>query len=289
MGVNALAYVTFDMADPAYWRNLYTRVLGMQLIERADGVIDVRCDEMHHRITLYPTGTDALRTVGWQLPNAEALDDLVARLRARGLDVTEGSAELCAERRVYRLYRFREPFLDVETELVLGQHSDRYAFVATRGIAGYRTGPLGLGHVVFHTHDVEGAVAFYREVMGFGLSDYMGWADAAAVFLHCNPRHHTLAIMNLCMGRKSGHFNHIMFEALDYDDIGYAYDVARDDRHPLIMDLGKHTNDHVHSFYIRTPGDYGVEYGWGGRLVGPDWQVCFYDQPMLYGHRTTTS
>jgi 2,3-dihydroxybiphenyl 1,2-dioxygenase len=286
MGVNALAYVTFDVADPAYWRSLYTRVFGMQLIDRDDGVIDVRCDGMHHRITLYPTGTDALRTVGWQVRDAETLDDLVATLRAHGHDVTEGSAELCAERRVHRLYRFREPFLDVETELILGQHSDRYAFVPTRGIAGYRTGPLGLGHVVFHTHDLAGAVAFYREVMGFGLSDYMGWADAEAVFLHCNPRHHTLAIMNLCMGRKSGQFNHIMFEATDYDDVGYGYDVARDDRHPLIMDMGKHTNDHTHSFYIRTPGNYGVEYGWGGRLVGADWQVRFYDQPMLYGHRS---
>ncbi|WP_232281141.1 VOC family protein, partial [Novosphingobium nitrogenifigens] len=217
---------------------------------------------------------------------ADALEALVERLRALGHDVTEGSAELCAERRVYRLYRFREPFLDVETELVAGQFSDRYPFVPTRGITGYRTGPLGLGHVVFHTHDVRGAVAFYRDVMGFGLTDYMGWADAEAVFLHCNPRHHSLAIMNLCMGRTSGTFNHLMVEAQEYDDIGYAYDVARDKALPMIMDLGKHTNDHVHSFYIRTQGGYGLEYGWGGRLVGPDWQVRFYDQPMLYGHRT---
>lgn len=285
MGVNALAYVTFDMADPAYWRDLYTKIFGMQLIERDGGVIDVRCDEMHHRVTLYPTGTDKLRSVGWQLPTAEALGALVEKLRAMGLEVTEGSRALCDERRVHKLFRFHEPFLNLETELIVGQYSDRYAFVPTRGITGYRTGPLGLGHVVFHTHDVEGAVAFYREVMGFGLSDYMGWADAEAVFLHCNERHHTLAIMNLCMGRTSGHFNHVMFEAQEYDDIGYAYDIARDDKHPLIMDLGKHTNDHVHSFYIRTPGDYGVEYGWGGRLIGPDWQVRFYDQPMLYGHR----
>ena len=45
MGVQSLAYVTFDIADPAYWQDLYTRGFGMQLLEREDGVIDVRCDE----------------------------------------------------------------------------------------------------------------------------------------------------------------------------------------------------------------------------------------------------
>ena len=75
MGVQSLAYVTFDIADPAYWQDLYTRVFGMQLLEREDGVIDVRCDEMHHRLSLYPTGKDALRSVGWQMKDA---DDLLA-------------------------------------------------------------------------------------------------------------------------------------------------------------------------------------------------------------------
>lgn len=285
MGVQSLAYVTFDIADPAYWQDLYTRVFGMQLLEREDGVIDVRCDEMHHRLSLYPTGKDGLRSVGWQMKDADDLLALVGRLRGMGLEVTEGSPELCAERKVYKLFRFHEPFLGLETELIAGQQSEKFAFVPTRGIAGYKTGPLGLGHVVFHTHDVDGAVAFYREVMGFGISDYMAFADAQAVFLHCNPRHHTLAIMNLCMGRQTGDFNHLMVEAKDFDDIGYAYDIARDAQFPLIMDLGKHSNDHVHSFYIRTAGGYGVEYGYGGRLVGPDWQVNYYDQPMLYGHR----
>ena len=286
MGVSALAYVTFDMADPAYWQQLYTKVFGMQLIERADGVIDVRCDEMHHRITLYPSGVDKLRSVGWELPNAEALAALVADLRKRGLEVTQGDAALCAERGVQMLYRFHEPFCSLETELIVGQLSPQSAFAPTRGIAGYQTAGMGLGHVVFHTHDVAGAVNFYREVMGFNLSDYMGWDGIEAVFLNCNPRHHSLAIMNLCMGRSSGHFNHLMVEAKDYDDIGYAYDIVRDMGLPLIMDMGKHTNDHMQSFYIRTPGGFGIEYGFGGRRVGADWQVRSYDLPMLYGHRS---
>lgn len=285
-GVCALAYVTFDVADLTQWKDLYTRIFGVELVERPDGAVNIRIDEMSHRITLYPTGREGLRNVGWELPDAETLEALVARLQSQGLAVTRGDEALCRERGVQMLYRFHEPYLSLDTELVVGQLSKKFPFTPTRAIRGYKTGGMGLGHVVFHTHDVEGAVAFYRETMGFALSDYMAWDDIEAVFLHCNPRHHSLAIMNLCMGRTSGTFNHLMLEALDYDDIGYAFDIVRDEGIPLIMDMGKHTNDHMQSFYIRTPGGYGIEYGYGARLIGEDWRVRSYDQPMLFGHRS---
>lgn len=285
MGVSALAYVTFDVADVEPWKDIYTRVFGMQVTPRDDGAVTVRLDDLCQRITLFPSGREGLRSVGWELPTAEAAGALVVKLKAMGLEVIEGDAALCKDRGVKMLYRFHEPFLHLETELAVGPLSSKFAFAPTRGIAGYKTKAMGLGHVVFHTHDVQGAVDFYRDVMGFGLSDYMAWDDIEAVFLHCNQRHHTLAIMNECGGTKSGQFNHLMVEALSYDDVGYAYDVVRETGIPLIMEMGKHTNDHTQSFYIRTPGGYGIEYGWGGRLVGPDWEVRSYDQPMLFGHR----
>lgn len=284
-GVSALAYVTFDVADLPSWIDLYTKVFGMEPATRGDGSVVLRLDEMAQRISLFPTGRDGLRTVGWEVPNDAELEALVAGLGAAGLEVTRGDADLCAARGVEKLYRFHEPYLSLETELVLGQLSKRHPFVPTRAIAGYQTADMGLGHVVFHTHDVEGAVDFYTTTMGFAVSDYMAWDDIEAVFLHCNRRHHSLAIMNLCMGRQSGAFNHLMVEAADYDDIGYAYDVVRDANIPLIMEMGKHTNDHVQSFYIRTPGGYGIEYGYGGRRIDADWRVRSYDQPMLFGHR----
>jgi 2,3-dihydroxybiphenyl 1,2-dioxygenase len=284
-GVSALAYVNFDVDDLGRWKGIYTDVFGAELVERLDGGVNVRLDEMGRRIGLYPCGREGVRSVGWELPNAEALTALVGRLKGMGHNVTEGSRELCAERGVEKLFRFHEPYLSVETELIVGQLSKKFPFRASRAIKGYKTEGMGLGHVVFHSHDLEGAVAFYREVMGFGLSDYMAWDDIEAIFLHCNARHHSLAIMNLCMGRQSGAFNHLMLEAQSIDDVGYAYDVVRDQQIPLLMEMGKHTNDHMQSFYILTPGNYGIEYGYGGRLIDESWQVRRYDQPMLYGHR----
>jgi hypothetical protein len=40
------------------------------------------------------------------------------------------------------------------------------------------------------------------------------------------------------------------------------------------MNLGKHTNDHMVSFYLRTPSGFNVEYGWGAReMDDATWQV----------------
>ncbi len=50
--------------------------------------------------------------------------------------------------------------------------------------------------------------------------------------------------------------------------------------------LGRHTNDHMTSFYANTPSGFFVEYGWGGRVIDPgSWAPHeTYDGPSLWGH-----
>jgi 3,4-dihydroxy-9,10-secoandrosta-1,3,5(10)-triene-9,17-dione 4,5-dioxygenase len=47
---------------------------------------------------------------------------------------------------------------------------------------------------------------------------------------------------------------------------------------PIVMKLGEHTNDHMVSFYLRTPSRFCVEYGGDAREVGDaTWQVQVYN------------
>jgi hypothetical protein len=50
--------------------------------------------------------------------------------------------------------------------------------------------------------------------------------------------------------------------------------------------LGRHTNDHMTSFYVNTPSGFFIEYGWGGRVIDRDeWQPHeTFDGPSLWGH-----
>jgi hypothetical protein len=58
-----------------------------------------------------------------------------------------------------------------------------------------------------------------------------------------------------------------MVELYSLDDVGQGYDLALQDREKIVATLGRHSNDLMTSFYMRTPSQFFVEYGWGGRDV----------------------
>jgi len=118
-----------------------------------------------------------------------------------------------------------------------------------------------LGHVVYWVKDLAASVKFYQDVMGFAISDYIAWDDNDAVFMHCNVRHHTLALMKDGPNAPAGELMHLMVEAQSYDDVGYGYDPVRDMGIPVMIEPGKHSNDHMQSFYLQTPSGFWLEYG----------------------------
>ena len=82
-------------------------------------------------------------------------------------------------------------------------------------------------------------------------------------FLHVNPRHHSLALFE--HPRRGMH--HLMMELYSLDDVGQGYDVARSERDRVKVSLGRHNPDYMISFYMQTPSNFLIEYGWGGREV----------------------
>jgi 3,4-dihydroxy-9,10-secoandrosta-1,3,5(10)-triene-9,17-dione 4,5-dioxygenase len=83
-------------------------------------------------------------------------------------------------------------------------------------------------------------------------------------FLGVNPRHHSLALAP--MTSPTGCV-HVMVEVRSLDDVGRAMDrCARRGGH-LSASLGRHANDQMVSFYVRTPAGFDIEYGTDGLLV----------------------
>jgi len=53
-----------------------------------------------------------------------------------------------------------------------------------------------------------------------------------------------------------------------------------------VKTIGRHSNDHMVSFYARTPGGFEVEYGWDGLQIDPaSWTAGRLESPSLWGHR----
>jgi 3,4-dihydroxy-9,10-secoandrosta-1,3,5(10)-triene-9,17-dione 4,5-dioxygenase len=146
---------------------------------------------------------------------------------------------------------------------------------------------------VLPVSDEEPALRFYTEVLGFRLRDSIRMAPELfgrppgpplwMRFLGCNPRHHSLALAPF---PAPAGIVHLMIETAALDDVGRALDRCARRRAPVSATLGRHANDLMVSFYVRTPGGFDVEYGTGGLLVDDrTWVTRETTAISLWGHR----
>ena len=279
-GVRALSYLGVRGPHLDDWRSFATDVLGLQISAASTpSQLVLRMDNRSHRITV-EQGKPGLDHLGFEVGSRPDLDDLADRIRASGVDIAE-DAELAKMRQVQHLMRCQDPAGN-NVEFAVGHLDAPTPFVSPRGVT-FKTGIQGLGHAVIVVPDFDAAWAFYVDLLGFQLSDTIDLRFTTARFLHCNSRHHTLAIAAVPGVTALGHF---MLEVDDLSDVGRAYDIVTDRQIPISMSLGMHTNDHMVSFYVKSPSGFDIEYGTGGREVDDaTWTVAHYDQASFWGHR----
>ena len=193
MDIQGLGYVGIRAKSLEDWTSFGTRFLGMQLIERSSKSLALRKDDRKQRVVVSEDGGEGVAFFGWEVADAAALDDFGARLEQAGVEVARGSRALADERRVKDLVVLADP-LGNRLEIFHGAETASAPFKPGRSISGFRTGPLGMGHAVLHVKDINDAVPFYRDVLGFRLSDYMV-RPFKAYFFHANPRHHSIAFI----------------------------------------------------------------------------------------------
>lgn len=215
------------------------------------------------------------------MADAAALDIAAEELERAGCTTELATDAECAARQVRGLLRTTDP-AGFRVEIFHGPIHDHRLFVSPTGVSGFVTGPQGLGHIVLGTPHPAETVDFYTDVLGFRVSDYWKPGEHDVVFLRCNPRHHSLALVPA----PEPALYHFMLEARTLDDVGYTLDRHLDSGIPLSMGMGKHTNDHMVSFYSRSPSGFEVEFGFGGRLVDDEtWTVTEITKPSFWGHR----
>ena len=261
MEIQALGYLGVGTAQLDDWTSLATGGLGMQVVDRGAGIRAFRMDDRRQRLVLDSTMPDSARYFGWEVANADALDALAARLERAGVAIRQESKTLADQRFVSALISFLDPAGN-RLEAFHGAAVADTPFHPGRLISGFRAGPLGMGHVLVMVQDMTAGLAFYRDVLGFRISDYTR-APVSACFLHVNPRHHSIALVEAPVNGM----HHLMVELYSFDDVGQGYDLALMSREQIVATLGRHNNDFMTSFYMRTPSDFFVEYGWGGRDV----------------------
>jgi 3,4-dihydroxy-9,10-secoandrosta-1,3,5(10)-triene-9,17-dione 4,5-dioxygenase len=289
--IRSMGYVRVAATDLEAWRTFAGKVLG--LAEGRGPTAENqywRIDQVSARLVVFPSDVDQLDCVGWELADHAALQEAREHLEKVGIEVEEGSQEELDERRVQELVRFRDPFDNV-FELFHGVTYESRP-VVTPYAARFVTGDQGMGHVVLPVTDDVEALRFYRDTLGFRLRDsmsmpgeFVGREPGSKVwlrFLGVNPRHHSLAFLPMPNPAKCVH---IMLEVDELDHVGRALERVRKHKAPLSATLGRHMNDEMISFYVRSPGGFDVEFGTDGLTVDDSTWVARESTAVSYwGH-----
>lgn len=123
----------------------------------------------------------------------------------------------------------------------------------------------------------------YVDIFGFRVSDHIDLASGrVGTFLHCNPRHHSIAFAPTAGQPLLGH---LMVEVESVNDVGVAYGKVLAGAARLTQTFGRHSNDKMISFYCKSPSNLSIEFGTGGEIVDDaTWTPTRYDTPHFWGH-----
>lgn len=280
MSITALGYIGVHSSRLEDWNALATGLIGMQKVDGGGATSVFRMDDRKQRFVVTGEAGDRLAFTGWETGDAASMDALASRIDNSGVKVARATAAEADARGVAAYVYFDDPGGN-RMEIFHGAAIADSPFRPGRPISGFRTGPLGMGHAVLNVTDVEPLLPFYRDVLGFQISDF-GLKPYPLYFFHVNGRHHSFAMVG--SGRAGIH--HFMVEVASLDDVGQGYDLAQLDDGRVAYTLGRHTNDFMTSFYTHTPSGFFIEYGWGGRVIDTaTWRPHeTFDGPSFWGH-----
>jgi 3,4-dihydroxy-9,10-secoandrosta-1,3,5(10)-triene-9,17-dione 4,5-dioxygenase len=292
MSVRSLAYIRVQSCDLSAWRHFAENIVGASTsLHNDDQTLLVRIDARPWRFRIEQGDTERYVCAGLECKGEADYLAVLDRVRSSGVAITEGDAAATRERHMQAFASFDDPAGN-GIELCWGNTVAGTPFVSPVGVTGFVTGEMGFGHVVLPTQKYQETRAFYKDLLGFGDSDEMrvhfpGAPDQGLgmSFMHAaGPRHHTVAVGEF--PAPSG-LIHTMVEVPTIDDVGLAYDRAVAAGTHISSTMGRHTNDKILSFYMRTPSGFDMEYGCGGAQF-PDRSAVtptFTIKEDLWGHK----
>lgn len=282
-----LGYLVLEVPDPDTLTPVFADVVGLMPGETTGGgALTWRNDQRANRLFVQAGPANDAIAVGVEATDVTAFDDVISRLRALGSKVSDGDPE---DRRVRRLAVTDAPW-GGDVEIVLGLDDAPGPFDSELVPGGFLTSGVGFGHVVMATTAFEESHSFLTEGLGCTQSDWLETELAPGIdlevrFYHCNRRHHTIALARAPFELPQ-RLHHVMFELVERDDVGAAFDRAWATDLGIPNGLGRHDNDGMFSFYLQTPAGFQVEVGYGARVITDEWDDNHrYDRISAWGHQ----
>jgi catechol 2,3-dioxygenase-like lactoylglutathione lyase family enzyme len=198
----------------------------------------------HHILTIRERPNPSLLGVHFATVDRLAVDQLCAKAKGYGVDVSGEPAPLPASAGGGYGFRFKTPDgLPMCISSDSAQHSN---------VVLDRSRPTKISHVVLNSAKIDDQIPFFVDVLGFKLSDSTQMMD----FLRCSADHHSVAIF-----RNNGpSLNHVAYELPNFDGLMRGTGRVKKSGFDIEWGIGRHgPGSNVFSYFIE-PNGFVAEY-----------------------------
>jgi catechol 2,3-dioxygenase-like lactoylglutathione lyase family enzyme len=244
ISTKSLSHIGLKSQDVERQAAFYAQMVGLGETERDSvGRVYLRCNANHHSVVLIPSSESGIDHVALDVGGPAELDAAANALSKAGISyetVRSGEPGQAVS------LRLRDPNgYVIELISTMTQVNPNYGPRAVQ--------PRKLGHVTLQVADCKQAVDFYREVLGFRVSD---WVDDIFVWMRCNPDHHSFAFARA----DTIKMHHVAFEIKDLSYLARQADHLMQNGYVLLYGPGRHGPGQNHFSYFRDPEGNLIEF-----------------------------
>lgn len=271
-GILRLSHADIRVPDLELAVAYYAEVVGLIVVENGPEKAYLKCwdEHQHHSIVLSLAPTYGLNSLGFKVNSMAELDRLAARVKDHGIAV-DGYAPDELYRGSGHAARFVAPSgHTIDLEYAQAQVGNGLPLInpppAPDNLVGMH--PPRLDHIFLLCEDVDGATAFFAEVLEFRLTEQIMADDGyqLATFLERTHTPHDIAFLT----GPDGGFHHIAFWVDEWNDLRSGADTCA--YHGVPIDAGptRHGATRGCGLYFFDPAGNRNEIYTGGYWFDPD-------------------
>jgi catechol 2,3-dioxygenase len=243
--VTGLRGVELGVRDLHQSAAFYNTVWGLEPVGQDGDTMRLRGNGIeHHVVTLRERPKPGLLGVHFAADDREAVVALHAKAKGFGAAVVSEPADLAREAGGGFGFSFRSiegHVLNVSCDVVRHQN-----------VVNDRSKPIKLSHVVLNSVRIGDEVSFFRDLLGFKLSDSTQMME----FIRCSADHHSIAL-----SRAEGpSLNHMAYEMTNIDGLMRGAGRLKQCGFNIEWGLGRHgPGDNVFTYFVE-PNGFVTEY-----------------------------
>jgi catechol 2,3-dioxygenase-like lactoylglutathione lyase family enzyme len=271
VNANRLSHVALKTRDIEGQVRFYEEMVGLKETGRDDrGRAYLRCGDRHHALILVPLegASDTLDHFALEAADGDAGVEATASALSKAGIAYEEKNDVPGQGRSLRLC---DPNgFSIELFGSMEKVSPNYGPRVVQ--------PLQQDHLNFKVRDPEGTAEFYKEVLGFEVSDRL--SDGSIVWMRCNPRHHSVAFIR---DEEKTALHHLGFEVADSAQLVHQAEHLMRNGRTLVWGPGRHGPGNNQFVYFRDLDRNIIEFACDMRLIwDQDYEPRSWDPGELW-------